>query len=212
MSLESKHYVATPEDVAAIAREVLNAQKQGSEGRATYLRALVATTQAELGLNPRLRSGEIGKVKDEERDRQLAALETVHERFYAIVVRVAKDKIEGPDRGGRELNRRTTFARTSLSAIRRWVRAGNDITSLVAGRVTKRVLATPSRRKGVSVKVLGNQTRRYGDSLERTLATLAQADADAAREQWLRLKARMERIFARRGSGALRTVERRIAA
>src|SRR5690242_1993333 len=125
MSLESKHYVATAEDVAAIAREVLNAQKQGSEGRATYLRALIATTQAELGQNPRQRSGEIAKVKDEARDEQLAALEKVNERFYAIVVRIAKDKIEGPDRGGRELNRRTTFARTSLSAIRRWVRAGN---------------------------------------------------------------------------------------
>lgn len=210
MSLESRHYVATPEDVAAIARDVLTAQKQGSDGRATYMRALIATTQAELGLNPRLRSGEIGKVKDEERDEQLAALEAVNERFYAIVVKIAKDKIEGPDRGGRELNRRTTFARTSLSAVRRWVRAGNDITSLVAARVTKRMLAVAGRRKGPSVKVLGNQMRRYGTVLEDRLALFAAADPDAAREQWMKLKARMDRIFARRGA-ARPTAERRVS-
>ncbi|MGH8235388.1 MAG: hypothetical protein ACREXP_00010 [Steroidobacteraceae bacterium] len=172
---------------------------------------MIATTQAELGLNPRQRSGEIGKLKDDERAEQLAALETVGERFHAVVVKTAKDKIEGPDRGGRELNRRTTFARTSLSAIRRWVKAGNDITSLVAGRVTKRMLATASTRKGKSPKVLTNQTRRFGASLEATLATLAAADPDAAREQWMKLKARMERIFARKGNVTRLRAEHRVS-
>jgi hypothetical protein len=198
MSLESKHYVATAEDVAAIARDVLNAQKEGSEGRATYLRALVATTQAELGLSPRQRSGEIGKVKDEERDAQLAALEAVNKRFYAIVIKLAKERIEGPDRGGLQLNRRTGFARSSMATVRKWVRAGNDITTVVASRVTKRMLTVAGRRKGPSAKVLGNQTRRYSTRLESTLSSLAQADLDAAKEQWLRLKVRMEKIFSAR--------------
>jgi hypothetical protein len=212
-SLETRHYVATLEDVAAITREVIAAQKSGQQSRNTYLSAVIATTQKELGERPRLRSASPMKLSEEERAEQLAALESVGERFYGAVVKAARELIGGADRGGRELNRRTTFARTSLSAIRRWVKAGNDITSLVAGRTTKAALATPGRRKGPSVKVLGNQTRRYGSRLEKTLSTLAQADAEAAREAWLRLKARMERIFARRGSVTVRhTGASRIAA
>lgn len=209
MSLE-KQQAAALERVTAIAKEVLNAQKQGSEGRANYLRELVLATQLELGQNPRQRSGEISKVKDEEREEQLTALETVHSRFYAIVMRIARDKIEGPDRGGLQLNRRTGFARSSMSTIRKWVRAGNDVTGLVASRIIKRMLVIPGRRKGPSVKVLGNQARRYGTSLEATLVTFAHADADAAREEWVRLKVRMERIFARAGKVRLVHTERRV--
>lgn len=198
MSLESRHYVATLDDVAALTRDIITAQKQGSEGRATYLRALIATTQAELGQTPRQRTAPIGKLNDEERNHQLKVLEEVGARFYGAVVKAARAQIEGPDRGGRELNRRTTFARTSLSAIRRWVRAGNDITSLVAARTTKASLAVAGRRKGPSPKVLGNQTRRYAARLEKTLATLAAADPAAAVQHWERLKAHMDRILARR--------------
>lgn len=202
MSLESKHYVATLEDVAEITRDVIDAQKKGSEGRATYLRALIATTQAELGQHPRQRAADIGKLTEEERLEQLKALEAVGLRFYGAVVKAAKEKITGPDRGGLELNRRTTFARTSLSAIRRWVKAGNDITSLVAARTTKASLAVVGRRKGPSPKVLSNQSRRYAARLEKTLATLASTDREAAAQQWERLKAHVERILGkRRGNG-----------
>lgn len=213
MSLESKRYVATPEDVAVITRDVLAAQKQGSQGRRTYLCALVGTTIAEItGDKPRVRSGEIAKLSEAERLEQLAALEAVNERFYAVVVKVARDKIEGPDRGGRELNRRTTFARTSLSAVRRWIKAGHDITSLVPGRVTKRMLAVAGRKKGTSVKVLGNQATRFDTRLEATLSTFASADPEAALKQWAALKARMDRIFAKAGQRVHRLPERRIAA
>lgn len=214
MSLESKHYVATAEDVAQITREVLNAQKTNRERRDTYLSALVATTQAELNEHPRQRMPTASKkLDDETRVEQLAALEKVNARFYAIVVRVAKETLEGPDRGGRQLNRRTGFARSSKSAIYRWIRAGNDITGLVASRVTKRLLAVAGRKRGPSLKVLGNQTHRFGTRLEQTLLTFAASDKEAAAEQWAKLKARMERIFARRtGNGARAAAERRIAA
>lgn len=197
MSLESRHYVATSDDVAALTRDIIDAQKKGGEGRATYLRALIATTQAELGQHPRQRTVSIGKLDAEERERQLKALEAVNARFYPIVVKAAREKITGPDRGGRELNRRTTFARTSLSAIRRWVKAGNDITSLVAAKTTKASLAVVGRRRGPSPKVLGNQTRRFGARLEKTLVTLAAADPEAAAAAWQKLKAHMDKLLAR---------------
>jgi hypothetical protein len=198
MSLETKHYVATLEDVADITREIISAQKAGAEGRATYLRVLIATTQSELGQHPRQRTVDTAKLSDAERETQLAALETVGKRFYDVVTKAAKALIDGPDRGGLELNRRTTFARTSLSAIRRWVTAGNDITNLAAGRTTKASLVVAGRRKAPTAKVLSNQTKRYAARLERTLATLAITDRETALRQWERLKAHMEKILRRR--------------
>lgn len=215
-SLESKNYVATPEDVARITRDVLEAHKLRTGGVATYLSALIATTIAELGENPRQRTASAtDKLSAEETAEQLAALDKVHTRFYAVVVKTAREKIEGPDRGGLILNRRTGFARSSMSTVRKWVRHGNDITSLVPGRTTKAMLYIKGKRNGPSVKVLGNQTRRYSSRLEKTLSTLAQTDMEAAREQWGRLKARMEHIFARgraHGVRVTRMVERRTAA
>lgn len=204
-SLESKNYVATLEDVARITREVLEAHKLRTGGVATYLRALIATTQAELGLNPRQRAaGATGKLNAEETAEQLAALEKVGERFYGAVVKAAKEKIEGPDRGGAILHKRTGFSRSSLSTVRTWVRRGNDITSLVAARVTKAALYVKGKR-GKSVKVLGNQAQRFGTRLEETLATFAAADRDAAQAQWERLRAQLDRVF-RRGNGGSRLV------
>lgn len=201
MSLESKHYVATPDDVAQITREIIAAQKQGSEGRATYLRALIATTQAELGQQPRQRAASpAGKLTEEEKAAQLAALEKVHERFYVAVVKAAKALIDGPDRGGLELNKRTNFARSSASTLRRWVRAGNDITGLVASRTTKAMLAVTGRRKGPSPKVLRNQANRFGARLQRTIATWAAEDPTAAARQWEQVKAQIEAALRRQSA------------
>ena len=214
MSLESKHYVATAEDVARITREVLEAHKKRSSGVATYLSSLIATTIAELGEQPRQRApgSTPGKLSTEEIAEQVAALEKVDERFYAVVKKTAKDLIEVPDRGGLLLNRRTAFARSSRSMLMKWVRHGRDITRLVPGHTTKAMLYIPGKRKGPSVKVLGNRMAKHTELLEQTLSTFAQADADAAREQWMRLKVRMERIFARRTGTTVRVHERRAAA
>lgn len=203
MSLETRHYVATLEDVAEITRTVFAAQSQNSEGRATFLRSIVATTQAELNATPRKRApASPVKLSAEETAEQLAALESVGARFLKIVTKTARELITGADPGGLILNKRTNFARSSLSVIRKWVRAGHDITSLVASRVTKAALYVRGRRKGPSVKVLGNQTKRFGTRLERTLAVFAATDREAATAQWERLRAQLDAVF--RAGGARR--------
>ena len=204
MSLESKNYVATLEDVARLTRDVLTARKEAENGRATFLCAVIATTQAELGLNPRQRAaGSNGKLNAEEREEQLAALEAVGKRFYDVVVKTARELIDTPDKGGRMLQKRTAFARSSLSTVRKWIRHGGDITSLVAARTTKGSLYISGRKKGPSVKVLGNQTRRWSTKLEHTLAAFASADPEAAKAQWERVRAAMDRVF-RRNAGVPR--------
>lgn len=163
MSLESKHYIATPADIAALARAYGEALTVSVNVRGHYLRALVATTQAELGSKPRLRtSGEESPSLDAEAVKtQLAALEAVHSRFYEIVL----DNIDG---NADERNRRSGFARSAMSTVRGYIRAGFDITLVAAARITKAALAesVPTRRVRVaSVTVL----RRRAD---KTLAVL----------------------------------------
>lgn len=212
-SLEAKKYVATLEDVARITRDVLEAHKLRTGGVATYLSSLIATTIAELGENPRQRAGgSTGKLSAEETAEQLAALQTVSDRFYAVVVKTAREKIDTPDKGGLILNKRTGFARSSLSTVRKWVRHGNDITSLVPGRTTKAALYIPSRRKGgPSPKVLGNRSRRFAVGLETALKALAAADRGAAVEEWERVKAHMDRILRNGREGGARVGVSRVA-
>ena len=152
MSLESKNYVATPADIAALAQAYARALEASGSVRGHYLRALVATTQAELGAKPRQRaSGEDKPSLDEAGIKlQLQSLETVHERFYAVVL----DNVDG---NAEERNRRSGFARSAVSTVRAYIRAGHDITLLAAARVTKVQLAQaapPRRARVVSVPVL----------------------------------------------------------
>jgi hypothetical protein len=163
MSLESKNYVATAADIAALAKAYSAALEASGNVRGHYLRALVATTQAELGAKPRQRTSadETPTLDAEAVKTQLAALEAVHEKFYAVVL----DNVEG---NAEERNRRSGFARSAVSTVRAYVRSGRDITLLAASRVTKAALAqaVPTKRaRVVSVTVL----RRRAD---KTLAVL----------------------------------------
>jgi hypothetical protein len=183
MSLESKHYLASPTDVEAITRSVLEAQTKNSGGRATYLMALIATTQHALGIAPRQRQApNSGKISRELREKHLAALDAQNEIFYAAVMKAARE-ILGANIDPIELNRRTNFARSAVSTVRRWIRIGNDITTLVAAKTTKSSLAVAARReKQTSPKVLTNRVRKYGDRFLLTVVKLGESDAKIARE------------------------------
>lgn len=141
-TLEARSFVATPADVEALARQLI----AGSQVPATYLRALIATTQSELGVEPRQRSGKIGKIDADTIQLHLTTLESVHDRFYTIVLRVAQETY----RGARERNAATNFARTALSTLRSWIKAGHDVRDLAAARASKGSLrrAVPRSRAG----------------------------------------------------------------
>ena len=207
MSLESKHYVASPTDVEAITRSVLEAQSKNSGGRATYLIALIATTQQALGATPRQRqAANPGKISRELREKHLAALESTNEIFYAAVDKAAREVL-GASVDPIELNRRTNFARSAVSTVRRWIRVGNDITTLVASKTTKSSLAVAAKReKQTSPKVLTNRVRKYGDRFLINVVKLGESDSAIAREALEDAKARIQQTLDKlKGAGKSRS-------
>jgi hypothetical protein len=139
-TLESRNYVANEADI----REMASAHREAATTMAVvprnYLRAITAVTIVALGETPRVRLAKPSKLAEEQKTAQLAALTKTHDRFYAIVTEEeGKDVPAGKDRA-QELNRRTNRYRTAYSAIRRWVEAGFDITSLAPAKVTKGAL------------------------------------------------------------------------
>lgn len=196
MSLESKNYIATPADIAAMAKAYGAALDTGGAVRAHYLRALVATTQYELGAKPRQRTaGDIEPTLDRDTvQKHLTALETVHEKFYAVVL----ENING---NADERNRRSNFARSAVSTVRAFVRTGRDITLLAAARLTKAALAVEAvrRRRPPSLDVLRKRATRVMDALSTIGDQLIKADRAMAVEV---LEAAIAKLSARLASVA----------
>lgn len=194
-TLDSRNYVATPADIVAIAKAYSEAVDVGGQNRANYLRALVGTTQSELGAKPRLRaSSEAEPTLDKEAVRvQMAALDAVHERFYEIVLHAVSGNAE-------ERNRRSNFARSAVSTCRAYVRAGFDITALAAARITKAALAAmvPVRKpRPVGAAVL----RRRADKALATLSKIGEALGKVDKGQAVEvLEAAIERLSGRLAS------------
>jgi hypothetical protein len=193
MDIEAKGYVATPKDVDALTRSLLSAEQALSGGRTTYMRALIATTQKDLGVALRVRTPrKIPRLTPEETLVQMDALTATHERFYAVVLKVcAEDGAKS-----RELNRRSNFARTALYAVRTWTRAGNDLTALAAGRVTKASLRVTGRKsaKPPSPARLRSRVERDCKRVMASILALAETDRDKARVEVRALLAQLEAL------------------
>ncbi len=180
-SLDSRNFVATATDIAAIAKAYSNALDSSHATRGTYLRALVATTQHALGAKPRLRASSDDKpTLDKEGIRtQMGALDSVHESFYEVVLA----NVEG---NAEERNRKSGFARSAVSTVRAYIRSGFDITALAAARVTKAALASVSvsirKPRQVSVSVLRKRADNALSTLSKIGDAVAKADKAAAIE------------------------------
>lgn len=172
-TLESRHYVATEADIASLVSTHDNALLARDTARATYLKALTATTIAEIGAPVRLRAGKPAVLSPDDTSSHVAAFEKVHQRFYAVVL---KSIGEGPPK---ERNARANFARSAASTLRRWIKAGNDIRALAPARVTK-----ASLRVGGGAGRAARPPARVVESLAGRLATsaeeLAKVDKGAA--------------------------------
>lgn len=180
MTIESKGFIATPNDITALTRAILAGQQAAASGTGTYLKALVATTTDELGAPARAHAGKGKRLKQEQIAAHLAALEAVHARFYEAVVEGASDNLPPGKDKARELNRRTNFARSSVSTVRGYIRAGNDITMLVAARVVKAALAVPRTIKPASAKRLRGRMEKQSKALVALAIALAEVDAVTA--------------------------------
>ena len=182
MTIESKGFVATDGDVATVTKGIIEAIHTAEGGRGSYLRMLIGTTQHELGLEPRKRSTKASKLDADGIAAQVAALTAVHERFYAIVTKIASDAIPASKGKATELNRRTNFARTAMSVVRTWIRAGGDLASLAPRTATKASLAVERATavKPASARALKGKAEAQSKGLMATLMGLADTDKAAA--------------------------------
>ena len=114
----SNKFAASDTDVKNLAQQVV----AGRTADSTYLKVLVVATQA---------------VKVKRGQTQLGHFELIAERLYSLVT----EAVGGSDVPKGEVNRRATFARTSASSLRQWIRAGGDVKTIDPFVVTKRSLA-----------------------------------------------------------------------
>lgn len=180
MELAARNYVATPADVERLAGEIIDGAQRSDLGRGTYLRALVATTQAELGSGPRQRAGKSSRLHASEVAEHLKAFQAMFTRFHAACVKVARATVPEPDTA--LLRSRTGFSRSAGSTVRGYIRAGGDIRMLAAARVTKAALATPQRKRKADPAALRRSAERTAATLEQLAKRLAAADPGAAAE------------------------------
>lgn len=189
MTIESKHYVATQADIEKLAGVIIDSDQKVTSCRGTYLKALVATTQHELGAPPRQRNGKSERLTEAEVAAHLKAFQTVSDRFYAVVMQVAKATVPDPDKA--LLRQRTAFARSAASTVRGYIRAGNDIRVLAAHKVTKAALASPVRRRRLTVDSLKNRATKLAAELERIAKNLSAANREIAQETLAPVLARL---------------------
>jgi hypothetical protein len=168
--IERANYAATASQVETLAHTVV----LGKRGESTYLRVLTAHCQAEAGTGRR-------KMRAEDAE---AIIDRVHARLYPSVQKgVASNGLgEDGEVPQPEINRRSTFARTSASELRTFVNRGGDIRGLKVPELTRAQL----RKFGAPVPV-GTRAERSlqksSDAMVRAAKRIARNDPDKARER-----------------------------
>jgi hypothetical protein len=180
MTIESKNFIASEKDIETLAGEILDADQTAASRRGIYLKAAVATFQAEVKSPPRQRNVDAKRLTSAEIEEHLKVFEDIATRFHAAVMRVAEATVPAPD--ALLLRRRTTFSRSALSTIRGYIRAGNDLRAVAAHKVTKGALATPMRKRKPSVDQLGRRAGNLASELQKIAKRLVATDRAVALE------------------------------
>lgn len=196
-AVASKHYVATLDDVEALARSNRDGQQAVNASAATYLRVLVASVQFALGMQtPRVAAAR-GKQSEPDMDADAATLGTVHAQLYEAVMRavVTDDIADSPGlrqaektRRSLERNRRSTFARTAKASLSAFIRAGGNVRSLVVTTVTKQTLRAYTQDQAEPVEKLSpaQVAARLSAEIVRRITAIREDNAviaDAALQQ-----------------------------
>lgn len=181
-TIESKGYVATAADIEALTQSTLVAERDQAQAGSTYLRALIATTQAELGISPAKRRAAFA-MDDAESKRQLSALETVHTRFYEAVLKAVQSAavLDEQKHIDRKLiyARRANFARSSKSTLRAWIVSGNNLRGLQAAKATKYGLIGETQSRTGVLRKRALSEKQALNSAQRLL-TAIQASPDSS--------------------------------
>jgi hypothetical protein len=184
----AKHgYIVNEAALSDLARRYADGIAATEGVRTTYLQILVAHSKQEV-------SGKRSTARQEQE-----AVENTHGKLYGIILDaittkdlVADDALPKDEqkRRSRERNRRTVFARTSKSTLKRWLEAGGKLSSLDPATVTKealRVQATPDTKPDEVIA-------RAEQIMERALRVLVIQDQEAAQEVVNDIQARLQEI------------------
>lgn len=168
-TIAKANYAATGAQVETLAHAVV----LGKFGESTYLRVLTAHCQAEAGT---------GRRKMNPADAE-AIIDKVHGKLYPHVQKGVQANGLGMDEmPAKEVNRRSTFARTSASELRGFIARGGDIRTLKVDELTRAQL----RKFGVTVPT-GTRAERSlqksTEAIERAARRVARGDPDAALER-----------------------------
>ncbi len=185
MTIDTKTFVATAEDIQELTRSNLDAVKDIETTRQTYLRALIGTTQAELKGTKEITEG-----------MQVKSLAIVQKRFYTAVLAVitTADIADNPrlrpeekTRRSLERNRRSNFARSAYSTLKSWLQSGKDLTTLKPATVSKSQLAAETPRRHMAARAvkpdkIRGKVEALITSLLNSTRQLANADPVEARK------------------------------
>jgi len=196
--IEENGYVATAADIEHLAQvqaTYINASRW--QLPATYLRALIATTQAELGIKSIKRNPP--KPSDETIILHLEALANVQEQFYEAVKRgAAKAPMDPEDTRDKVdiISSRVVFARSAYSTVRAWILRGRfGLEGLNPKHATKQSLydATPrpERIRTPGLKAL----TRQADKILSAIRVQAKSNREAAIETLQALITTLSRGF-----------------
>lgn len=169
-SIERRNWLATPADMRDLGAKSAQGLKLVTHVGSTFLKCLVANTQAALDITPRLRTVSRDAISDEERSEQNKAIKGVFQSFYENFVEglpadVKRDKLR--------LKSAVAFAHSARSELKTWLQAGHDVTTLAPAKVTKSLLRT--EKKAVLEKLNGRARRVKPEArLQQLAANLAE--------------------------------------
>lgn len=177
-AIAAAKFIATDAQVEALASVVVN----GNEAKGTYLQVLTAHVLHDI---------EKRKKRRLTNKAARAAVSAAHDRLYAFVLKgVGPEDIDQPER-----NRRSTFARTAASALRKYVARGGDLRELNPGEISKAKL-----RGEVEAVPTGTRTERSvarsGDSFVRSIERLAKTNRAKARTRLEAMRERLDALLA----------------
>lgn len=171
----TREYVTSPADITKLAASIMGARDNETQGRATYLRSLLAATQEELSGKPVLRV--TGRTKALDAEAASAAFEKVSETFYAAVLKALPEEIESE-----EQQTRTAFARSAASTLRRAIKTGWNPLSMSVTTVTKGQLAEwtakHSSPRAPSVAATERRAMAYTERVTELLDALPKDEAE----------------------------------
>lgn len=178
-TIERRNYLATAGEIRTVMKENVKGSRVVARAQSSFLKCLVARTQKELGIEPRLRAVPGPKIRSEEdRAAQMKTLNAIYKEFYEDGVLKA---LPAPC-GNAERQSLTGFARSSVSELRGWLREGYDITTLAPAKVSKQSLREDRTKKAAKEEPIQNVVIGHAARLQASALRLAEEDKAEARK------------------------------